>query len=230
MLNKILGGIVLLVLIGAGAYYFTQMRTTPPANNNNSNQVANQPTPPPPPPPPASPTTPESAVATIETSEGTFKVTLDGKAAPKTVANFIKLANEDYYVNTKFHRIVANFMVQAGDPNSKDDDPENDGQGGPGYTVPAEIGLKHKKGAIAMARLGDQVNPTKASSGSQFYVVLEENEITASLDGSYTVFGYVTSGMDVVTKIGNTPTEPNPFTGEQSLPLKAVTIKKITIQ
>lgn len=147
-------------------------------------------------------------------------MTLNGKAAPKTVANFIKLANEGFYKGLKFHRIVQGFMIQGGDP-------KGDGTGGPGYTIPAEIGLKHTTGAIAMARTGDAVNPTKASSGSQFYITLAPQ---TSLDGQYTVFGYVTSGMDVVTKIGATPTDVNPATGEQSTPLKDVIINNITIK
>jgi cyclophilin family peptidyl-prolyl cis-trans isomerase len=163
---------------------------------------------------------PQQAMATIETSEGSFKVALDGKAAPLTVANFIKLANEGFYDGLTFHRIVEGFMIQGGDP-------KGDGTGGPDYTVPAEIGLKHTKGAIAMARLGDPVNPTKASSGSQFYVTLDAQPF---LDGQYTVFGYVVEGMNTVEKIGATPVEPNPATGEASLPLKAVIINKVTIE
>ena len=229
-------GVLVLIAIGFGAYYF--MRNNPssdssdfysnldsgnqPAQNAsqpNDNQVSGEQT--------APPVASEKAVATIETSEGSFQVTLDGKAAPLTVANFIKLAEDGYYAGTKFHRIIENFMIQGGDPNSKDNDPANDGQGGPGYTVPAEIGLKHTKGAIAMARTPDSVNPQKASSGSQFYVTLD---VQAFLDGEYTVFGYVTSGMDVVEKIGRTPVEPNMFTGEPSTPLQDVVIKKITIK
>lgn len=164
--------------------------------------------------------TSEKPVATIETSEGTFKVTLDAKAAPKTVANFVKLAKEGFYNGLKFHRVVEGFMIQGGDP-------KGDGTGGPGYTIPAEIGLKHTKGAIAMARLGDQVNPKKDSSGSQFYVTLDKQPM---LDGQYTVFGYVTSGIEVVDKIGKTPTDVNPATGEQSIPLKDIIIKKVTIE
>lgn len=187
-------------------------------NSNNSNQ--NQVTEPTPTPTPASATAPASATIKMETSEGSFKLTLDGKAAPQTVNNFIKLANEGFYNGLKFHRIVEGFMIQGGDP-------KGDGTGGPGYNVPAEIGLKHTKGAIAMARLGDQVNPTKESSGSQFYITLDTQTF---LDGQYTVFGYVTEGLNVVEKIGRTPTEPNPATGEQSLPLKEVTITKVTVE
>jgi len=169
---------------------------------------------------PTPPTAPVGTMATIETSLGSFEVTLDEKAAPLTVANFVKLANQGFYNNLTFHRIVAGFMIQGGDP-------KGDGTGGPGYTIPAEIGLKHTAGAIAMARTGDAVNPTKASSGSQFYVTLAPQ---TSLDGQYTVFGYVTSGMDVVTKIGHVPVKVNSATGEQSVPLTPVIINKITIK
>jgi cyclophilin family peptidyl-prolyl cis-trans isomerase len=190
------------------------------ANSNNSNQ--NQVTEPTPTPTPPTDTTPAPASATIkmETSEGSFKLTLDGKAAPQTVKNFIKLASEGFYNGLTFHRIVEGFMIQGGDP-------KGDGTGGPDYTIPAEIGLKHTKGAIAMARLADQVNPKKESSGSQFYITLAPQTF---LDGQYTVFGYVSEGMNVVEKIGMTPTEPNPATGEQSLPLKTVTITKVTVE
>jgi cyclophilin family peptidyl-prolyl cis-trans isomerase len=87
--------------------------------------------------------------------------------------NFKKLAGDGFYDGTTFHRIIAGFMIQGGDPNSRDDDPGNDGLGGPGYTVPAEFvpGLYHKRGALAAARTGDQVNPERRSSGSQFYIV-----------------------------------------------------------
>ncbi len=228
MAYKILG-IVLLIAIGAGAYYFMQDKNSPEPVNQTAQENTSQT---PPPPPAAQPETQvvEKAIAKFDTSAGVFEITLDGKAAPKTVANFIKLANDGYYNGTKFHRIVSTFMIQGGDPNSKNDDPSDDGQGGPDYTIPAEIGLKHNVGAISMARLSDQVNPTKVSSGSQFFIVLEENQNNhLSLDGQYSAFGYVTKGMDIVTKIGNTPVEPNPFTGETSLPLTAVVINKITI-
>jgi cyclophilin family peptidyl-prolyl cis-trans isomerase len=230
MSSKIIGAIALVVVILVGGYFYMQAQKNEDSGTAN-NQTNNNVTPPPPPPPPPPATAPETATAVFETSEGNFEVTLDGKTAPKTVANFIKLANEGYYNGTKFHRIVAGFMIQGGDPNSKNDDPSDDGAGGPGYTVPAEISLTHKVGAIAMARQPDSVNPTKASSGSQFYIVLEENVSTRSLNGNYTVFGAVSTGMNIVTKIGATPTEPNPFmNNEPSIPLKDVVINKITIK
>jgi cyclophilin family peptidyl-prolyl cis-trans isomerase len=120
--------------------------------------------------------------------------------------NFLKLTREGFYNGTTFHRIIQNFMIQGGDPNSKDDDPNNDGQGGPGYTIEAEIrpDLRHQPGAVAAARMGDQVNPQKRSSGSQFYIVQNPNG-TPHLDNAYTVFGIVISGMDAVNTIAVQP-------------------------
>jgi cyclophilin family peptidyl-prolyl cis-trans isomerase len=93
-------------------------------------------------------------------------------------------------------------MIQGGDPNSKDDDRGNDGSGGPGYTVEAEIKREHKRGTVATARLGDQVNPEKGSSGSQFFINVKDNSF---LNGGYTVFGNVIAGMDVADKIVAVP-------------------------
>lgn len=118
---------------------------------------------------------------------------------PQHKANFLKLAKEGFYDSTTFHRVIDRFMIQGGDPNTKDADPTNDGRGSPGYTVPAEFvdELTHVKGVIAAARQTDRVNPTKASSGSQFYIV-ENEEGYHSLDGKYTVFGEVIKGIEVV--------------------------------
>jgi cyclophilin family peptidyl-prolyl cis-trans isomerase len=111
--------------------------------------------------------------------------------APQTVNNFVYLARAGFYDGLSFHRVVPGFVIQGGDPLGK-------GNGGPGYTVPAEIGLPHTKGALAMARLSDQVNPERASSGSQFYITLDK---TPHLDGGYTVFGQVVDGTSVVESI-----------------------------
>lgn len=129
--------------------------------------------------------------ATIATEKGDIVVALDADAAPQTVNNFVFLAREGFYDGLTFHRVVPDFVVQGGDPLGS-------GTGGPGYTLPAEIELDHVKGAIAMARRGDDVNPLRESSGSQFYITLEE---TPNLDGAYTVFGQVVEGMDVVESI-----------------------------
>jgi peptidyl-prolyl cis-trans isomerase B (cyclophilin B) len=212
--NKILIGLII-IFVAVGGYFYMQSK------KENNSQVSNNQTNPPPatptPTPEPTPAPPETAVAVVETSMGTFEVTLNGKAAPKTVANFIKLSNDKFYENLIFHRIVKTtgfHLIQGGDP-------QGTGMGGPGYTVPAEIGLKHTKGAIATARTGDAINPEKASSGSQFYIVTED---IAQLDGNYTVFGYVTKGMDIVEKINQVETT----TGDK--PVTPVTIKKITIK
>jgi peptidyl-prolyl cis-trans isomerase B (cyclophilin B) len=157
---------------------------------------------------------------------GSFEVTLDAKSAPKTVANFIKLATDKYCDGTKFHRVLKDFVIQGCDPNSKGDDASKYGMGGPGYTVPAEIGLKANVGAIGMASTQAQ----GPSSGSQFFIVtVESPDVHSSLDGNYTFFGYVTKGMDVVTKIAAVPVQPN-LTGEASLPITPVIINHITIK
>jgi cyclophilin family peptidyl-prolyl cis-trans isomerase len=129
--------------------------------------------------------------ATIQTSKGEIVCELYAEHAPRTVNNFVYLARSGYYDGLSFHRVVPGFVIQGGDPLGK-------GNGGPGYTVPAEIGQPHQKGALAMARLSDEVNPERASSGSQFYITLDR---TPHLDGAYTVFGRVVEGMSVVESI-----------------------------
>ena len=130
-------------------------------------------------------------VATISTAKGGIVVQLDASAAPLTVNNFVFLARRGFYDKLTFHRVEPGFVIQGGDPTGT-------GGGGPGYTVPAEIKLPHIEGAIAMARRADQVNPTRASSGSQFYITLAP---THFLDDGYTAFGHVIEGMEVVQSI-----------------------------
>ena len=116
-------------------------------------------------------------------------IELDEKNAPLTSTNFKKLAKDGFYDNIAFHRVVPNYIVQVGDPLTKDAAKKAVwGTGGPGYTVPAETGQKHLRGSVAMARLSDGVNPSRASSGSQFYICLVD---IPTLDGDYTVFGKV---------------------------------------
>ena len=126
---------------------------------------------------------------------------------PLHKANFDSLVRAGFYDSTEFHRCIRNFMIQGGDPNSKDDNRGNDGSGGPGYTVAAEIDsskFKHTHGALAAARTGNSGNPERRSSGSQFYIVNNVNG-TPHLDGEYTTFGMVLSGMEVATTIANQP-------------------------
>lgn len=140
----------------------------------------------------------ETNTVVLKTSLGDIEIQLNEKDAPQHVANFKKLVTNKFYNGTSFHRVIQGFMIQGGDPNSKDNDKSNDGIGGPGYTIPAEIKGKHSKYSVAAARLGDQVNPKKESSGSQFYIVTGN---ASHLDGEYTVFGQVVKGMDICDKI-----------------------------
>lgn len=144
----------------------------------------------------------------IVTTHGTMRVKLYNKT-PKHRDNFKKLVAEKYYDGIRFHRVIEGFMIQAGDPYSRDTSMINMwGQGGPDYTVPAEFVNEywHKKGALAAARKGDMANPTKASSGSQFYIVHDENACL-HLDGQYSIFGEVIEGLDVIDRIASVPVD-----------------------
>ena len=190
-------------------------------------------------------TTEKETVVVIETSMGTIKAKLYNDT-PKHRDNFIKLINEGWYNGSPFHRVIKEFMIQGGQ--------NADGRLDPGYTIPAEITSNHfhKKGALAAARMPDQVNPKKESSGSQFYIVqgkkfdeawldMYENRTgkvfsarqrqayqtvggSPHLDGDYTVFGEVTEGLDVVDKIAAVKT------GAQDVPVEPVTIISVTIE
>ena len=129
--------------------------------------------------------------AIIKTSKGTIECELFAKDAPLSVTNFKCLADNGFYNGLTFHRVEPGFVVQGGDPTAT-------GSGGPGYTIPAEIGRKHLQGALAWARTGDAVNPERRSSGSQFYITLKP---TPFLDAGYTVFGQTLKGMDVAEKL-----------------------------
>ena len=171
--------------------------------------------------------------AEIETDYGVMKVKLYN-STPLHRDNFIKLANEGFYDGLLFHRVINKFMLQGGDPDSRNAAPEKSlGMGGPGYQLDAEIGAPHLKGALAAARTQ---NPEKKSSGSQFYIVqgrpVDDNELnqteqrqnikyneaqrkfykeiggTPFLDNDYTVFGEVVEGMEVIDKIGSVQTRP----------------------
>ena len=144
----------------------------------------------------------------IVTTHGTMRVKLYSKT-PKHRDNFVKLVKDNYYDGVRFHRVIEGFMIQTGDPYSRDTSMINRwGQGGPDYTVPAEFVNEywHKKGALAAARKGDMANPTKASSGSQFYIVHDENACL-HLDGQYSIFGEVIDGLNVIDRIAAVPTD-----------------------
>ncbi len=183
----------------------------------------------------------------LETSYGEMVIELFDDT-PLHRDNFIKLVKEGYYDDLEFHRVIAGFMIQGGDPNSRNADANSSlGEGGPGYTLPAEIQYNHFKGALAAARLGDMINPKKESSGSQFYIVqgrkydrntltqiaqskgisYEEEQIqryaeeggTPQLDADYTVFGQVIQGLEIIDKIASVAT------GRADRPLESVKMK-----
>jgi len=144
----------------------------------------------------------EEPLLKITTDDGVMVVKLY-KETPLHRDNFVKLAKSGFYDDIMFHRIIKGFMIQTGDPYSKDSTQLSKvGTGGPGYTIPAEIlpQFSHKKGALAAARRGDSVNPAKESSGSQFYIVQDEDGCR-HLDGEYTIFGEVVEGIDVIDTI-----------------------------
>lgn len=161
-------------------------------------------------------------VALIKTTVGEMVVEFWPDVAPNTVENFKKLARKGFYDGTAFHRIVKGFMIQGGDPNTKDPGKEDlYGQGGPGYTVKAEFNERpHVRGVLSMARSRDP-----NSAGSQFFIVLDRAE---HLDKKYTAFGKVIKGEDVLLKIGDTPVGPAPG-GEPSKPKRRVGIESIKI-
>jgi peptidyl-prolyl cis-trans isomerase B (cyclophilin B) len=161
-------------------------------------------------------------VAIIKTSEGDMVVQFWTDAAPNTIDNFKKLARQGFYDGTIFHRIVKDFMIQGGDPNSKDPARENSyGQGGPGYQIKAEFNdHSHDPGVISMARSSDP-----DSAGSQFFICLAP---VHRLDHQYTTFGKLIKGEDVLEKIGNIPVERN-AQGEPSKPTKRIVIESIKI-
>ncbi|MBT3412795.1 MAG: peptidylprolyl isomerase [Candidatus Jacksonbacteria bacterium] len=156
-------------------------------------------------------------MAQFETSEGAIVFELFEEKAPVTVANFVKLAESGFYDGVRFHRVIKDFMIQTGDPNSKDDDWSNDGTGGPGYTFEDEFSPDDSliKGSLAMANAGPNTN------GSQFFVVTAAS--TPWLNGKHTLFGKVVEGMDIVEAIENVSVNA------QDHPLEDVTITGIQI-
>lgn len=163
----------------------------------------------------ASPVKPsDSNIVVLQTSFGPIKIKVDPIAAPQTSENFKKLAREKFYDSLTFHRIVPEFVIQGGDPSGN-------GTGGPGHTVPAEIKLLHKRGSVAMARLPDQINPQRQSSGSQFYIALKDLPM---LDGQYSVFGEVTAGMEIVDQIARVRVD------ESDKPVEPVIIKQAYLE
>jgi peptidyl-prolyl cis-trans isomerase B (cyclophilin B) len=156
-------------------------------------------------------------VAVIKTTLGTIVLEFFEEDAPKHVANFKKLIGEGFYDGITFHRVIPGFMIQAGDPLTKDDDRSNDGTGGPGYTIDAEFNSrKHLRGTLSMAR-----KPDPNSAGSQFFICLKPQP---GLDGQYTIFGQVTEGMDMVDKIAEVQRD------KRDNPLQKVVMEEVSIE
>lgn len=174
MIKKFLIGCLPVVCLAACSAKAQETETEQNANNPSETTMAEQ-----------TKATNDDAKVLIHTSEGDIEVLLYGDT-PKHQENFLKLAKEGYYDGTLFHRVINEFMVQAGDPDSKGAAPDKHlGQGGPGYQIDAEIVYPkhfHKRGALAAARTGDQINPERKSSGSQFYIVTGKKYSAAELD------------------------------------------------
>lgn len=155
--------------------------------------------------------------ATLHTSKGDIVVELLENQAPNTVANFVKLAEENFYDGTKFHRVIRDFMVQGGDPLTKDDSvADRWGTGGPGYQFADEISLSNKNdiGTVAMANSGPNTN------GSQFFINVSDNNF---LDAKHTVFGRVVGGLPVVNEIERSPVSTN------DRPMEPIVIERIDV-
>ena len=178
--NRTLAIVGVVILIAVGFILFNPFNS----NSNSSDNMSDR------------------QIAVIETNLGTIVIQLFPDVAPGHVENFVKLAQDGFYDGTTFHRVIPDFMIQGGDPNSKDEDRSNDGQGGPGFTINAEFSdVPHKRGILSMARAQDP-----NSAGSQFFIVVADSNF---LDGQYTVFGEVIEGMEVADKIVNVEKDGN---------------------
>ena len=169
----------------------------------------------------------EASDAIVQTSKGSFTISLYGAKAPIATANFVALARCGFYDGITFHRVVAGFVIQAGDPQTKQNQGVFDrlGTGGPGYGFAIETpapGLTYDKYTVAMANSGQP-----DSNGSQFFVDLAD---ITNLPPGYTIFGKVTDGTSVIDAIGQVPTNGTPDTGPQNVPLDPVVIESITVQ
>lgn len=197
---------LIFVIIIAGAYFFVKQNDLDKTSGESKelgeiNQEKNM----------------SNQIATFKTNKGEFKIELFGDKAPKTVENFVTLANQGFYNNTKFHRIIADFMIQGGDPLTKDDSQMTRwGTGGPDYRFADEFGegLSNVTGTISMANAGPNTN------GSQFFINVADNTF---LDGKHAVFGKVIEGMDLVMQLSKVET------GERDVPVSPVVVESVSI-
>jgi len=205
---------ICLAVLACGLALFLTHRPAQPASNLQANQPLN----------------PDSTneVAVFETSEGEMVFEFWPDTAPNTVENFKKLARQGFYDGTCFHRIIDGFMIQGGDPLTKDPSKEADwGTGGPGYTIQGEVSTRpdrhHVRGVISMANSG-----SPDTAGSQFFICLAA---LPQLDGGYTTFGKLIKGDDVLTKLGKSPVKPNPYDPRRELsrPINRVSLISVKI-
>jgi cyclophilin family peptidyl-prolyl cis-trans isomerase len=172
------------------------------------------------PPPPQGPR--PVAVISVE-NFGEIRLELIPEVAPKTVENFVKLAENEFYDRTTFHRVIPGFMIQGGDPNTKDRDPRDDGKGGPGYTIEDEFSaVSHTRGMVSMANKGKP-----RSGGSQFFIMVGDRP---DLDGGYSLFGRVIAGMEVADRIAAVDRDLYGRHGPVDRPLESVVIGSIRIE
>jgi peptidyl-prolyl cis-trans isomerase B (cyclophilin B) len=165
----------------------------------------------------------DDSVAVMETKFGKIVLEFFLDVAPNHVANFKKLAESGFYDGCTFHRVIPGYMIQGGDPNSKDNDLTNDGMGGPGYTIPAEFNKKtHVRGTLSMARTSDP-----NSAGSQFFICVADCH---QLDGQYTVFGQVIKGLDAAEKIANLPRNSSDNPGKDATMMKVSIIPRSQVK
>lgn len=214
-MKSVLAYLAVIIVIGVAIFLISRnsASNTPPVmqNQESNTPVTREPE------IPVNPSNPMNKIAEIHTNKGVITLELFAQDAPKTVENFVKLADSGFYSGTKFHRVIKDFMIQGGDPNSKDNDWSNDGMGGPGYQFEDEIN-SHKivRGTLAMANSGPNTN------GSQFFIVTKA--ATPWLDGKHTAFGAVIGGMEAVDAIENVPVNGN------SHPTQDMIVEKIIIK
>lgn len=199
--QTIISSVLLIILVGGALYYFSHKSSPSSMEQSSSSQQAVT-----------------GSVVTLKTTKGDIVIQLHPDKAPVSAANFAKLASSGFYNGVKFHRVIPNFMIQAGDPNTKGSDVSTYGMGGPGYTIADEFnnGLSNTRGTVAMANTG-----RPHSGGSQFFINVVDN--SKNLDGGYSVFGTVTSGMDVADAIVSVPT-----TGE--MPTDPIVIESVEVK
>jgi peptidyl-prolyl cis-trans isomerase B (cyclophilin B) len=205
-----LSAAILLAVLAAGL---------PGCGGDESEPAARAPAPSAPEPPPGT-----LPVAVLQVAGfGDIRIELLSHQAPRTVDNFIQLAESGFYDGTTFHRVIPGFMIQGGDPNSKNRDPRDDGRGGPGYTIPDEFNdTPHLRGAVSMANTG---HPN--SGGSQFFILVDS---APHLDGKHTVFGRVVEGMDVVDRIVAVDRDVYGRYGPPDRPREDVVVESVTIE